>query len=110
MNFDDSAIENPVVRDAIRALNARDRQHWLALFADDAPLTDDGSERDLVEWSDREFFGDSRAYITTINRVEDQGRTLYAQLHSDRWGDFETFMKFEINDSNKITRLDVGQV
>jgi hypothetical protein len=110
MNFDDSALENPIVRDAIRALNARDRHGWLSLFANGATMTDDGSERNLVEWSDREFFEDSRASITVINHTEDEGRTLYAQLHSDRWGDFETYMKFEIDDANRITRLDVGQV
>jgi hypothetical protein len=109
MNLDDSAID-PVVRDAIRAMNARDRESWLALFADNATMSDDGDEHDLIEWSVSELFGESRAYVKDVKRVEDNGRTIYADFHSDQWGDFETFMKFDIDDSNRITRLDLGQI
>jgi hypothetical protein len=101
-------LTDPVVKAAITAMNAGDRAGWFDLFAPDATLTDDGNPTDFREWSDSELFGDSRGYVTEIERVGANGRTLYARFHSDKWGDFLTFMKFEIQGS-KITRLDVGQ-
>ena len=106
MNSDQ--LTHPVVKAAVSTMNAGNREGWLALFAADAVLTDDGSPHDYVDWSNRELFGQSRGYITAIDRVEDSGLTLYAQFHSDRWGDFPTFLKFQVQDG-KITRLDVGQ-
>lgn len=101
-------LSNPVVKAAITAWNNRDRAAWMNLFAPDAALTDDGNPHDFIEWSDGEIFGDSKSRITTIDREEDDGLTLYARLSSERWGDFNTFMKFQLADG-KITRLDVGQ-
>ena len=102
-------LTDPIVTAAIIAMNTGDRAGWFDLFAADATLTDDGNAADFRRWSDSELFGDSRGYVTKVERVEDNGRTLYARFHSDKWGDFLTFMKFEIV-GGKITRLDVSQV
>ena len=99
---------NPLVKAALEAMNAHDRQGWLSLFAPDAKLSDDGEAHDLIEWADRDLFGKDKAYLMSVDRVEDGGLTFYGRLHSDRWGEFETFMKFQIS-GGKITRLDVGQ-
>lgn len=106
MNVSD--LSQPLVRAAIEAANARDRQAWLALFADGAVLTDDGSPHALREWSDGELFGESHTRITAIHGEEQHGTLVHADLHSDRWGDFQTFWKFTLA-NGKITRLDVGQ-
>jgi hypothetical protein len=106
MNTD--LLTDPVVKAAITALNAGDRAGWFDVFAADATLTDDGSPADFRHWSDSELFGYSRGYVTDVERVEEDARTLYARFHSDKWGDFRTFLKFEIA-GGKITRLDVGQ-
>ncbi|MEO8393889.1 MAG: hypothetical protein ABI700_12935 [Chloroflexota bacterium] len=102
-------LTNPLVKAAIEAMNARDRQGWLRLFADGAALSDDGYLRDLIHWSDHELFGKHKSYLKSINRVEDNGLSIYGTFYSDRWGEFETFMRFNIFD-NQITRLDLGQV
>jgi hypothetical protein len=107
MNTD--VLTNPLVKAAIEALNARDREGWFKLFAEDITMTDDGNAHDFREWADEEFFGSSRTYLKSIERVEDGGLTLYGRLHSDQWGEFDTFMKFK-TDGEKITQLDVGQV
>lgn len=96
-----------MVRSAVEALNHRDKRRWYALFADRAEFSDDGVRRDLVEWCDDELFGASRAYVISVDRVEDGGLTFYARYHSDKWGDFQTFWKFVVRDG-KIARLDVG--
>jgi hypothetical protein len=100
---------NPVVKAAIEAMNGGDRQGWFKLFAKGAMLTDDGTVREFTHWSDSELFGKRKAYLMSIDRVEDDGLSIYGKFHSDRWGEFDTFMKFTIQD-NKIIRLDVGQV
>src|SRR5260221_14219966 len=102
-------LTNPLVKAAIEAMNAGDRQGWFNLFANGAELTDDGNANNFTQWSDSELFGKSKAYLMSIDRVEDNGQTIYGKFHSDRWGEFNTFMKFKIRD-NKIVGLDVGQV
>ena len=101
------AITAPVVRSAVLALNARDRKKWFELFSDGARFSDDGVQRDLVGWCDDELFGSYRAYITHIDKVERGGLTFYARYHSDKWGDFQTFWKFVVEEG-KVSRLDVG--
>lgn len=105
MKIDD--IDNAIVQAAIEAMNARDRSAWFALFAPDTTLTDDGNPADFVAWSTHEIF-EGGGRVTAVNKVENNGLLLYARFHSDEWGDFNTFMKFEIQDGI-ITRLDVGQ-
>ena len=39
---------------------------------------------------------------------EDAGPTIYGELHSDRWGDFKTFLRFYF-EKGKITELAVGE-
>jgi hypothetical protein len=102
-------LTNPLVKAALEAMNLGDRGAWFDLFITDAILTDDGSPHDFTEWSDSELFADSASYLTSIDRVEDNGLTVYGKFHSARWGDFNTFLKFTIQD-NMIVRLDVGEV
>src|SRR5258706_10242476 len=49
--MDADQLIHPVVKAAIDAMNAVDREAWLGLFAEDAILTDDGSERDCKQRS-----------------------------------------------------------
>jgi ketosteroid isomerase-like protein len=105
MQIDDTG--NPVVQAAIKALNAGDRAAWFALFAPEVTLTDDGNPLDFADWSNRELF-EGGGHITALDRIENDGLLLYAKFHSDQWGDFETFMKFEVV-NGQISRLNVGQ-
>jgi len=101
-----SAIGNTVVSSAIVALNGSDKKHWFELFSKPA-FTDDGIPHDFVKWCEEELFGFSRAFIISIDRVEDGGLTFYARYHSDKWGDFKTFWKFVV-ENGRISKLDVG--
>ena len=100
-------IDNLVVVSAIEALNSRDKKAWFGLFSDKPLFSDDGIPRDLVKWCEEELFGSARAYIVSIDKAEDSGLTFYATYHSDKWGDFKTFWRFEVEDG-KISKLDVG--
>lgn len=101
-------LSQPVVRAALEAVNARNRQAWFDLFANHALLTDDGSPHDYRQWADSELFGQYRCRIDSINREEENGTLIHSDFHSERWGDFKTFWKFTL-ENGKISRLDVGQ-
>jgi len=102
-----SAIGNPIVSSAVVALNGRDKKRWFELFSEKPEFSDDGIPRDLVQWCEEELFGSSAAYLTSIDEVEDGGLTFYARYHSDKWGDFQTFWRFKV-ENGKISKLDVG--
>lgn len=101
------AVGNAVVRSAALALNGRDKKGWFELFSEKAEFSDDGIPRDLAKWCEEELFGSARAYITSIDRVEEGGLTFYARYHSDKWGDFKTFWRFKV-ENGKVRKLDVG--
>jgi hypothetical protein len=99
-------LTNPSVRGAIEALLAGDKTAWLAFFTADAELTDDGSARSFVGFSD-DALGHER--FTSIDRVDNNGLNVYGSFHSDRWGDFKTYFKFHLGPDGKFARLDIGQ-
>ena len=59
------------------------------LFASNVTLTDDGNPPEFTQWSDSELFGSDKAYLMSIDRVEDNGLTIYGKFHSDRWGNLQ---------------------
>jgi hypothetical protein len=99
-------LTNPKVRKAIEALQAGDKTAWLALFAVDAKLTDDGSPRSFADFSDEAL---GHEHFTSIDRVDNNGLDVYGSFHSDRWGDFKTYFKFYLGSDGKFARLDIGQ-
>lgn len=99
-------ITNPIVKKAIDALQAGDKNAWFELFTTDAQLFDDGNKIDFKGFSESAL-GHER--FTSIDKVENEGLNLYGKFHSDKWGDFKTYFKFHINGSGKINRLEIGQ-
>jgi hypothetical protein len=100
------ALTNPTVKAAIEALQKGDRERWLALFEPDAKLYDDGAPRSLDKFT-RDALGHER--FTSIDRLENDGLDLIGGFHSDQWGHFRTYFKFQLSPSGKIKRLDIGQ-
>jgi hypothetical protein len=104
MNLD--MLSNPTVKAAIQALQAGDKQAWNAQFAPGASLFDDGSPRRLKQFTE-DALGHER--FTSIDKVDNDGLDLVGHFHSDQWGDFVTYFRFQLNAAGKITRLDIGQ-
>lgn len=100
------ALTNRTVKAAIEALQKGDRKAWSALFEPDAKLYDDGAPRSLEKFT-RDALGHER--FTSIDRVENNGLDLVGAFHSDQWGDFRTYFRFQLSGSGKIKRLDIGQ-
>jgi hypothetical protein len=99
-------LEQPTVRAAIEALQLGDRARWSALFEADAALYDDGSPRSLEEFT-RAALGHER--FTSIERVDNRGLDVTGEFHSEAWGDFRTYFRFQLSPAGLIRRLDIGQ-
>ncbi|GAA1109459.1 nuclear transport factor 2 family protein [Nocardiopsis composta] len=97
---------DPVVRAFVDAVNGGDRDAFYALLAPGATMTDDGTERDLDQWVDREIFSsDGRM---DVESESDGGRTLVASYTNSTWGTMRTRWHFTV-DGDRIARFDTGQ-
>src|SRR5262245_56973347 len=99
-------LTNATVKSAIEALQKGDRKAWSALFEPGATLYDDGEPRSLEKFTG-EALGHER--FTSIERVDNHGLDLVGAFHSDTWGDFRTYFKFQLSAAGRIKRLDIGQ-
>jgi hypothetical protein len=97
---------NPVVNALLTAINAADRRAFLDLLTPDAVLSDDGRERALTDWIDKEIF--SVHGHMTVDREEQDGLRLLAHFRNDTWGEMSTFWRFELS-GDKISRIETGQ-
>lgn len=100
------ALNEPAVRAFVAAVNDGDREAFHKALTDDATMSDDGSERSLGEWADREIF-DSHGHMG-VQSQDAAGCTLIADYRNDTWGEMRTKWHFTVDDG-KISRFDTGQ-
>ena len=99
-------LADPVVRKFIEAVNAGDRDGFFALLTDDATMSDDGSERDLEEWVDRELFSaDGRMEVESQS---EDGRSLIIEVTNTTYGAMRTHWEFRV-EGDKVSRFETGQ-
>jgi hypothetical protein len=99
-------IADPVVRKLVEAVNAGDRDAFFALLTPDATMSDDGSERDLEEWVDREIFSsDGRMEVESQS---DNGRSLIVNVTNSTYGTMRTHWEFRF-EGDKVVRFETGQ-
>ena len=99
-------LSDPVVRSLIETVNAGDRDGFFALLADGATMSDDGSERNLEEWVDREIF--SAGGRMEVESQSDDGRSLIIDVTNSTYGTMRTHWEFTI-DGDKVVRFETGQ-
>lgn len=99
-------VDDPVVRTFISAINSGDRDAFFGVLAPDASMSDDGRDRDLTAWVDREIFGSS-GHLDVVSTTDD-GRTLIANYRNDTWGSMRTAWRFVVVD-DRIRRFETGQ-
>lgn len=104
--LDTAELTNPTVKAAIEALQQGDRQRWVQLFERGARLYDDGTPRSLEAFS-RDALGHER--FTSIDLIENGGLDLVGRFHSEQWGNFRSYFRFQLSTAGKIDRLDIGQ-
>ncbi|WP_318845380.1 hypothetical protein [Chryseobacterium sp. JV558] len=105
-NMDTSKIKNTTVKQAVEAFQASDIEKWISLFAKDAILLDDSNPRNFKEFSTHAITIEN---FVSIDKVEDNGNSVYGAFHSDEYGDFKAYFKFHFNKEGKINKLEIGQ-
>jgi len=99
-------LSEKAVRAFVTALNAGDRQAFAESLTPGATMSDDGSDRDLAEWTEREIFG-SGGRMTVESQTPD-GLGLVALFRNDTWGEMRTAWRF-ILDGDRVGRFETGQ-
>lgn len=98
---------NPVVASFVAAVNAGDQDAFFGVLTPDATMSDDGTERDLTEWTEREIFSSSGHM--EVESESDDGLSLIASYSNSTWGKMRTRWRFEVA-GDKIARFETGQV
>ncbi|MFJ6661022.1 nuclear transport factor 2 family protein [Streptomyces sp. NPDC091377] len=105
MTIQTAKLSDPAVRAFVTAVNAHDRHAFLALLTPDATMSDDGSDRDLDDWIDREIFS-SNGHLDVES---DSGRSVVARYRNDTWGEMRTRWRFVVEPDGHISRFETGQ-
>ncbi|MFJ3219044.1 nuclear transport factor 2 family protein [Kitasatospora sp. NPDC086801] len=106
MSISPAKLSDPTVRAFVAAVNAGDRDAFLATLTPDATMSDDGSDRDLAQWIDKEIF--TVRGRMDVQTESDGGRALIANFTNDTWGEMRTAWRFTVT-GPKIIRFETGQ-
>ncbi|GAA4217330.1 nuclear transport factor 2 family protein [Actinocatenispora rupis] len=104
--IDVEQLTNPEVQALVKAINAGDRLAFSEALTADATMTDDGTQRDLMPWAEREIFA-SHGHLDVESETDD-GLTLIARYRNDTWGEMRTTWRFTVA-GGLISRFDTGQ-
>ncbi|MGP9021094.1 nuclear transport factor 2 family protein [Streptomyces sp. BR1] len=99
-------LNDPAVRAFVGALNSGDRAAFQAALSPGATMSDDGSDRDVADWTEREIF--SSGGHMDIETQSSDGRSLVANYRNDTWGEMRTAWRFNVDDG-KVSRFETGQ-
>jgi hypothetical protein len=99
-------VTEPAIQALIAAINAGDREAFAAALTPDATMSDDGADRNLKEWAEREIFT-VHGHLDVIS-AQDGGRSLIAAYRNDTWGEMRTRWAFTVTDG-QISRFETGQ-
>ncbi|MGW6059345.1 nuclear transport factor 2 family protein [Streptomyces sp. NPDC055189] len=106
MSIQVNRLSDPTVLAFVTAVNAHDKAAFEDLLAPDATMSDDGSDRDIADWTDREVFS-SHGHMDVENE-SDGGQTLIVTYRNDTWGEMRTKWHFTV-DGGKVSRFETGQ-
>ena len=99
-------LNDPAVAAFVAAVNAGDKDAFLATLTDDATMSDDGSERDLTAWTEKEIFSSSGHM--EVDRVSPDGHTLEVTYSNSTYGTMHTRWSFTVTDG-RVSRFETGQ-
>lgn len=107
MTIEPGSLTDPVVRAFVAAVNANDAAALAAVLTPDATMSDDGSDRDLQQWTDKEIFS-ADGHMDVVSEA-DAGRTLVADFRNTTWGEMRTAWRFTVTADGRISRFETGQ-
>jgi hypothetical protein len=100
-------LADPAVRAFVAAVNAGDRAAFAAALTPGATMSDDGSDRDLDQWAEKEIF--SSGGHMDVESEQADGRALVVRYRNDTWGEMRTAWRFVVGDDGKVSRFETGQ-
>ncbi|MFD6891401.1 nuclear transport factor 2 family protein [Streptomyces sp. NPDC059957] len=100
-------LSDPAVRAFVDAVNENDRVAFQAALTADATMADDGSERDITGWADKEIFA-ANGHMT-VEKQDDEGRSLIVSFRNDIWGEMRTAWRFTVAPGGLVSRFETGQ-
>ena len=100
-------LTDPTVRAFVTAVNAGDRSAFEAVLAPGATMSDDGSDRDVTQWTEKEVF--SCSGHMSVASESDNGRSLVVDYRNDTWGEMRTAWRFDVTAEGRVSRFDTGQ-
>ncbi|MFJ5632946.1 nuclear transport factor 2 family protein [Streptomyces goshikiensis] len=102
-----SQLSEPAVRAFVNAVNAGDRAAFQEALTPGATMSDDGSDRDVAQWADKEIF--SSGGHMDVETEADGGRSLVVAYRNDTWGEMRTAWRFDITADGRVSRFETGQ-
>ncbi|MCJ1677867.1 nuclear transport factor 2 family protein [Streptomyces sp. APSN-46.1] len=102
-----SHLSDPAVRAFVTAVNAGDQDAFEAVLTPDATMSDDGSDRDVAQWADKEIFSSGGRML--VESESDGGHALVVNYRNDTWGEMRTTWRFTVSDDGHISRFETGQ-
>ncbi|ROQ96123.1 hypothetical protein EDE04_2582 [Streptomyces sp. 2132.2] len=99
-------LTDPTVRAFVTAVNAGDQKAFSAVLAPDATMSDDGSDRDVAQWAEKEIWS-SNGHMEVASE-SDGGLALVVDYRNDTWGEMRTAWRF-VTDNGRVTRFETGQ-
>ncbi|MCX5194685.1 nuclear transport factor 2 family protein [Streptomyces sp. NBC_00249] len=105
--IDPAQLTDPAVRAFVTAVNAGDQHAFAAALTPDATMSDDGSDRDIADWTEREIFS-SGGHMAVASEA-DAGRALVVDYRNDTWGEMRTAWRFDVTPDGRVSRFETGQ-
>ncbi|MFI6906107.1 nuclear transport factor 2 family protein [Nonomuraea sp. NPDC050394] len=99
-------LTDPAVAAFVAAVNAGDKDAFFAVLTPDATMSDDGTDRDLAAWVEREIFSSNGRM--DVESASADGRTLAATYTNSTWGAMRTRWAFTVT-GERISRFETGQ-
>lgn len=105
--IDPAQLSDPAVRAFVTAVNAGDPTAFRDVLTPDVTMSDDGSDRDVTEWTEREIF--SAGGHMAVDSEVDGGRSLVVDFRNDTWGEMRTAWRFDVTPDGHVRRFETGQ-
>ncbi|MFF1342639.1 nuclear transport factor 2 family protein [Streptomyces sp. NPDC058290] len=100
-------LTDPAVRAFVSAVNAGDQNAFRAVLTEGATMSDDGSDRDITQWAEKEIWS-SNGHMD-VEKESDGGRALVVDYRNDTWGEMRTAWQFTVTGDGRISRFETGQ-
>ncbi|MEU7258586.1 MULTISPECIES: hypothetical protein [Streptomyces] len=106
MTIQPDQLTHPAVRAFVAAVNANDQAAFRDVLTPGATMSDDGTECDISQWSQREIFS-SNGHMDVTSEA-DEGLSLVVDYRNDTWGTMRTKWHFTV-DGEQVARFETGQ-